>query len=146
MSRTPDRAFVPAGGKEQLHVDLWRHWNVKMTSPCHISAYSGLSGRLFHVFQYKMRFFVMSKKRNALFVWGWDRKIHLSWSLFVNTRQASWCQSVILKTDFFIQPSQSWWILIICVYTCCPENLKVMKKAKIRNRYNQVPHLTWDII
>ena len=32
------------------HVDQWRHCNVKMTSPCHISAYSEFFGSLFQVF------------------------------------------------------------------------------------------------
>ena len=71
FSRTPDRDFrcfypcemflthtsVPALGKDKkgtaahwLHVDPWRRCNVKMTSPCRISVYSGFSGSLFHVF------------------------------------------------------------------------------------------------
>ena len=70
-SRTPDRDFfcfypceiilshttVPALGKDKKwtaarwpHVDPWNHCNVKMTSPCCISAYSGFSGSLFQVF------------------------------------------------------------------------------------------------
>ena len=85
-----------------------------IVSACRISAYSGFSGSLFHIFQYK---------------WGiewWARKrIHYSCedgienpSLrpsrlpIVITRQASWCQSMILGTDFSIPPSHSWWILI----------------------------------
>ena len=90
------------------HVDLWRHCHVKMESPCNISVYSGLSGSLFHVFrvfQYKMRYLVFSKKQNSLFVWGCDRKICPSRSQFVIFRQASWCQSVILETDFSIPVS-----------------------------------------
>ena len=43
-----------------------------------------------HVFfQYKMRYLVVNKKKNPLFVWGWDSKICPLWSLFVITRQAS---------------------------------------------------------
>ena len=56
---------------------------------------------------------MVSKKKNPLYVWGWDRKIRPLQSPFVITRQASWWQSVILGTDFSIQPSHSWWILIL---------------------------------
>ena len=56
----------------------------------------------FMFFQYKMRYLVVSKKKNPLFVWEWNRKIRPSRSPFVITRQASWCQSVILGTDFSI--------------------------------------------
>ena len=55
----------------------------------------------------------VSKKNNPLFMWGWDRKICPTWSPFVITQQALWCQSMILGTDFSIPPSHSWWILII---------------------------------
>ena len=55
-----------------------------------------------------MRYLVVSKKKNPLFVWGWDRKIRPSWSPFVITQHASWCQSVILGTDFSIPPLHSW--------------------------------------
>ena len=44
----------------------------------------------FMFFQYKMRYLVVSKKKNPLFLWGWDRKIRPSQSPFVITRQASW--------------------------------------------------------
>ena len=97
------------------HICLWCHCKVKITSPCCISAYSGFSGSLFlKFFQYKMRYLVVSncRKFNPLFVWGWDRKIRPSWSPFVITLQALWCQSVILRTDFSIPPSHSWWILL----------------------------------
>ena len=96
------------------HVYPWRHCNVKMTSPHRISAYSGFSGSLFHVFifHFTMRYLVVSKKKNPLLVWGWDRKILPSWSPFGITCPASWCQTVILGTDFSIPTSHSWWILI----------------------------------
>ena len=52
--------YQPVGKirKEQPHISLtlaarvdpWRHCNVKVTSPCRISANSGFSGSLFHVF------------------------------------------------------------------------------------------------
>ena len=37
---------------------------------------------------------------------------------------ASWCQTVILGTDFSILPSHSWWIPILlwCFYTCFGNN------------------------
>ena len=65
LSRTPDQDFrcflshipVPAREKKtkrtaahRPHVNPWSHWNVKMMSPCRISAYSGFSGSIFHVF------------------------------------------------------------------------------------------------
>ena len=44
---------------------------------------------------------MVSKKKNQLFVLGWDRKIHLSESPFVViSRLASWCQTVMLKMGF----------------------------------------------
>ena len=55
----------------------------------------------FMFFLYKMWYLVVSKKKNPLLVWGWDRKIHHLWSLFVITPQASWCQSLILWMNFF---------------------------------------------
>ena len=67
-------------------------------------------------FHYKMRYWVVSKKKNPLFVWGWDRKFHSSQYPIVITRQALWCQSVILATDFSIPLSHSWWILIFSLY------------------------------
>ena len=67
---------------------------------------------LYTFFQYKMRYLVVSKKKNPLFMWEWDRKFCPSRSPFVITRQASWCQWMILGTDFSILPSHSWWILI----------------------------------
>ena len=60
-----------------------------------------------------MRYLAVSKKKNPLLMWGWGRKIRPSRSQFVITRKASWCQSVILGTDFSILPSQSWWISCI---------------------------------
>ena len=65
--------------------------------------------------QYKKRYLVVrerEKKKDPLFVWGWDRKNHPSQSPLVITRQASWCKRPILGTDFSIPPSHSWWILI----------------------------------
>ena len=70
---------VPARGKDEKtnssvstarlpHVDPLCHCNVKMTSSCRISANSGFSGSLFHVFQIKNTCSVVSKKNNPLFV------------------------------------------------------------------------------
>ena len=68
-----------------------------------------------------MRYLVVSKKKYPSWLWGWDRKICPSWSPIAITRQASWCQSVILRTDFSIPPLYSWWILIVpvkCLEEC----------------------------
>ena len=54
----------------------------------------------FVFFQNEMRYLVVSKKNNALFVWGWERKHCPAWSPFIITCQASWCQSVVLGTEF----------------------------------------------
>ena len=59
-----------------------------------------------------MLYLKVCKKKSPLLVWGLDRKICPSWSLFVITRQASWFQSVVLETHFSISPSHSWYILI----------------------------------
>ena len=45
------------------HVYPWCHCNVKMTSPCRISAYSGFSGSLFQVFKYKLGIKWWARKR-----------------------------------------------------------------------------------
>ena len=50
---------------------------------------------------------MVSKKKNPSFVWGCDRKSRPSWSPFVITGQALWCESVILRMDFSIPPSHS---------------------------------------
>ena len=55
---------------------------------------------------------MVSKKKNPLFVWGWDGKICPSESQFVITLQASWCQTAILAMDFSVHPS-----LVIDAYT-----------------------------
>ena len=51
-------------------------------------------------FKHKMRYLMVSKKKNLLFMWGWDRKIQPS--------EASWCQTEILTRVFSIPPSRSW--------------------------------------
>ena len=92
------------------HVYPWRNCNVKMTSPCHIYVTSQhIQDFLEFLFSYfsniKLEIYlVVSKKKNPLFVWEWDRKIPPSWSPIVITEQASWCQSVILGTDFLSNP------------------------------------------
>ena len=63
----------------------------------------------------KMHYSMVSKKNNPLIVWGGYRKIRLLGSPFVITRQASWCQSVILMMDFSILPSAS---LVMPVSDC----------------------------
>ena len=65
-----------------------------------ILAYSGTSGSL-----YKNKWIDKNSgelENNPFFVWGYDRKIRPSRSPFVSTRQASWCQTAILGTDFSI--------------------------------------------
>ena len=54
---------------------------------CGLSAYSRASGR---IFKHKMHYLMVSKKKNPLFV------------------HASWCQMVILRTDFSIPSSHLW--------------------------------------
>ena len=94
------------------HIHLWCHCNVKMTSPCHMYVASQhiqnfLEAFFMFFFQFEMRYLVVSKKKNPLFVWGWDRKIRPSRSPFVITPQASCSQTVILGKDFFIPSSHS---------------------------------------
>ena len=55
----------------------------------------------------KMLYLTMSKKKNPLFVWGWDRKISPLGSPFFITRLTSWFQMVILGMDISIQLSHS---------------------------------------
>ena len=78
----------------------------------YILAYSGTSGSLFKNKWIKT---VVSKKTNSLFAWGWDRKIRPLGSPFVIKRQASWCQTAILGTDFSILASHLWYIHIVII-------------------------------
>ena len=64
----------------------------------------------------KMWYLMVSKKKYPLVMWGWDRKICPRGSLFEITRKASWCQTMILGTDFHI--SHSYCILIIFDFIC----------------------------
>ena len=57
---------------------------------------------------------MVNKKNNPLIVLGWNRKVRPSPSPFAILRQASWCQTVILGTEFSIAASHSWLILVIC--------------------------------
>ena len=66
---------------------------------------------VFFTFFFQMRYLVVSKKNNPLFVWGWDRK-NPSLRTTVCHHKALWCLSVIRGTIFYIPPSHSWWILI----------------------------------
>ena len=135
ISCTPDQDFhciypceiilshipIPAHGKikkEQPHV---RHMSIRdviiVLKWHHLVASQRIQDFLeafFMFFQYKMRYLVVSQKKSPLFVWGWDRKICFSWSPFGINRQASWCQSVILGTDFSIL--LSWRILMSSPY------------------------------
>ena len=87
------------------HVDPWRHRNVKIRH--HVKCMSHLAlfrifGGLFpcFFFQYKMGYLVVSKIKYPYFVWGWYRKTRPLGSPLVITRQALWCQSVILDMGF----------------------------------------------
>ena len=75
----------------------WRHHVMS-----HLSIFKNFWEQFF---KHKMRYLMVSKKKNSLFVLEWNRKIRPSWSPFVITRQASWCQTVILGTDISIPPS-----------------------------------------
>ena len=68
-----------------------------MTSSCYVTS-QRKQGLLGAFFENKMWNLMMSMKKNPLFVYGWDRKICLSGSPCVIIRQASRCQTVILKT------------------------------------------------
>ena len=56
-------------------------------------------------------------------MYGVDRKICHSGSLLGITRQASWCRSVTLVTDFSIHTIHTWKILIIFTY-----NIDILKQ------------------
>ena len=60
------------------------------------------------------------------------------------TRQASFLVEIL--TPWVISILHLWWIVIIPYTSYQPvgKMKKVRKGAKIRNRYNQVPHLTQD--
>ena len=116
---------LPARGKDKkriatrrLHADCTLIHNVIVMSKwCHHVASQHIqdfSEAFFMFFQYKIWYLVVvNKKKNPLFLSGWDRNIHTSGSPFIITMQASWCQSVILGTYFVIPTSRSWWILIV---------------------------------
>ena len=70
------------------HVDPWRHWIVIMTSPRRISANSGFSLSLVHVL--KIHYSCGGGIEKSV---PHDHHLSIIW-------QASWCQSVILWTDF----------------------------------------------
>ena len=159
LSRTPDRHFrcfypceivlshtpIPAIGKYKKnrtaarlpHVDPWRHCFVIMTSPCRISAYSGFSGSLFHIF--------------SSIKWGirwWARKrIHYSCegemeksvprdhrlpSLGKPPDANRWSSGQV----FSIPPSHSWWILIVSPDRRLEELMTQYQKIKICSRNN----------
>ena len=54
---------------------------IVMLKLCHHVTSQPIQGFLevfFMFFQYKMQYLVVNKKKNPLFEWGWDRKIHPS--------------------------------------------------------------------
>ena len=48
---------------------------------CHISAYSGTPGSLSVNTKLRFMYLMLSKKKNLLFLWGWDRQVRPSRSL-----------------------------------------------------------------
>ena len=85
----------------------WRPGYVKVTSSCHVAS-QRIQEFLGDFFKHKMPYLMVSKKKDPLFGWGCDRKTCPSGSPLVITQQASWYQTVILRTDFSISPSHSW--------------------------------------
>ena len=70
------------------HVDPCHHCNVKMASPCQISAYSGFSGSLFHVFPILSAVISGEQEKESIILVRMDRKICPSQSPFVITQPA----------------------------------------------------------
>ena len=126
----------------QPHVDPWHRCSVKMTSPCLILAHLGFYESLFHVFFFhnKMRYLVVSMKKNPLFVWGLDRKIKIypSHSPFVITRQATWYKLVILGMDFSMPTS-----LMMGSYSLCI--LEAPKRILWQSMWNHLLVLYQDV-
>ena len=71
------------GGRTSIHDVIvmlkWRHYVTYQRIQNYLEAF-------FMYFQHKMRYLVVSKRKNPLFVWGWDRKIRPSRSPFVTIR------------------------------------------------------------
>ena len=63
---------------------------------------------------------MVSKKKNALFVWMWDIKIHPSGSPFVSTLISSWCITAILVMVFLSHSHTHYRFLysltVVCLY------------------------------
>ena len=83
---------------------------------------------------------MVSKKNNPLFVWGWGRKIRLSRS------PASWCQSVILGTDFSIPPSHSWSFLIHFASHAKTTYAEVLWLGQLNAEITCVYLLMWNVM
>ena len=136
FSRTPDRDFlcfypceiilshipVPAHGKDKKRTITRRPALIGdiivMLKCCHhvtLQQIHDFLEALFMFFQYKMWYLMVRKKKNSLFMWGWDRKISPLWLPFVISQQAWWCQLVILRMGFSIPTSHSWWILKLSI-------------------------------
>ena len=86
---------------KQLHIDLWGHCYVIITSPCRISVYSGFSGSLFHVFPIKKEVLRGEQEKESIICVRVGSK---NPSLVITICHNSGCHSVILKTDFQPHP------------------------------------------
>ena len=88
----------PKGGKKQT--DAHRKTSdiiVKLKWHHHILWHLSVCRNFWeHILNIKIWYLMVSKKKSVLFVWGWNIKICPLGSPFVITRQASWCQTVIL--------------------------------------------------
>ena len=99
---------------------------------------------------------VVSKKKNPLFVWWWDRKISPLRSLSVTTRQALWCQWWSSGQIFLSHPhthlivsASAGCLILICtkilmhaLICCCAYN----EVFKICNFTTQNAKITWQKI
>ena len=74
-----------------------------------------LQSKYLHYQKTHLKKWKVCKKKNLSWVLGTDRKICPSGSQSDTTRQALWCLTVTLGTDFAINPSHPWYILIICI-------------------------------
>ena len=101
-----------------------------------------------------MRNLVLTKKKNPLFVWGWDRKICPSRLPIIITWHALWCQLVILWTEL-MDTYITTYMLVLDWYKPCIEIdnhyivvciFRKSKEGTDQESYNQLPHLIQDTI
>ena len=70
FSRTPDRDFRCFTHVRYPHYDPWRHEMLKWRHHVASQRFQDFLVSFFMFFRYKMRYSVVSKKKNPLFVWG----------------------------------------------------------------------------